>query len=83
MKNPIKDKGVSLDQLGMLLVLYITYKEWYGTEEGKQITRKEIERTLGLKLGLDKHHETALTRLAKMGYILQENRDGTIYITLL
>lgn len=50
MKNPIKDKGVSLDQLGMLLVLYITYKEWYGTEEGKQITRKEIERTLGLKL---------------------------------
>jgi len=50
MKNPIKDKGISLDQLGMLLILYVTYKEWYGIEPGHQITRKEIERTMGLKL---------------------------------
>lgn len=83
MKNPIKDKGISLDQLGMLLILYVTYKEWYGIEPGHQITRKEIERTMGLKLWLDKHHDTALTRLAKLGYILQENRENTIYITIL
>lgn len=83
MKNPINDKGLSLDQIGMLWILHITYKEWYGTELGHRITRKEIERSMNLKLGLDKHHETAITRLAKAGYILQENDNGEIYITLL
>jgi len=83
MKNPISDKGISLDQFGMLWILHITYKIWYWKQPGKRITRKEIELAMKLKLWLDKHHEIALTRLAKAGYILQETEDGTIYITIL
>jgi len=50
MKNPISDKGISLDQIGMLWILHITYKIWYGKEPGKRITRKEIELAMNLKL---------------------------------
>lgn len=36
-----------------------------------------------MKLWLDKHHDIALTRLAKLWYILQETENGIIYITIL
>lgn len=81
MKNPIRDKSVGLEAIGMLYILAIILKQ--NGDPTMELTRKDIELSMGLKLGLDQHHDRALKALAKAGYILQENRDGQIFISLL
>lgn len=83
MKNPLTDKGISTDTVGMLYLIRLAYIDTYGREAGHQLKRSQIEHSMGLKLGLDQHHEKAITRLAKAGYIRQEARDGITYISLL
>lgn len=83
MKNPLTDKSSSLDTVGMLYLVRLAYIDTYGREAGHELTRSQIERAMNLKLGLDQHHEKAITRLAKAGYLRQETRDGITYISLL
>lgn len=83
MKNPLTDKSSSLDTVGMLYLIRLAYIDIYGREPGHDLKLSQIEHSMGLKLGLDQHHERAIKRLAKAGYIKQEARDGITYISLL
>lgn len=80
MKNPITDKSLSLESIGMLYILAIILKQNGGDMD---ITRKDIERSMNLKTGLDQKHDIQLKKLAQAGYIRMENQDGIIFITLL
>ena len=79
MKNPIIDKSLSLETLGMHYILLLTAKEKGSTT----FTRKDIESTMLLKIGLDQKHDIQLTKLAKANYIRMENTDYGLLITLL
>lgn len=81
MKNPITDKSLSLDSIGMLYILAIILKQ--NGDPTMEITRRDIEQSMRLKTGLDQKHDIQLKKLAQAGYIRQENRDGIIFITLL
>jgi hypothetical protein len=48
MKNPIRDKNISLEAIGMLYILAIILKQ--NGDESMQISRRDIELSMGLKL---------------------------------